>query len=87
MDVIACLALSLFFHYVKICQPDHACHTIKSKDHQTVDLAHSKLVSQNDRKNAKTDNIAEGIDLNPKSLLIICPVLFCPGDLAVKHIT
>ena len=58
--VFTCLTLSLGFHDIKICQTDDSCHPIKGKDHKTVYSAHAKLISENNRKNSKADNITKG---------------------------
>ena len=49
-------------------------------------MTHSKLVPQYNRKDPKTDNVAERVDLNPKRLIILGTVLFGSGDLAIEHI-
>ena len=85
--VFACLTLSLCFHYIKICQTDHACQTIERKYNNAVKLAHAKFVSKDDRKNSETDNITQRIYLNAKGFLVVCPVFLCSRYFSVKHIT
>ena len=49
-------------------------------------MTHSKLKSQHNRKDPKTDDICKGIDLDPEAFLFFCSVLLGPCDLSVKHI-
>ena len=49
-------------------------------------MTHSKLKSQHNGKDSKTDDICKGIDLDPEAFLFLRSVFLGPCDLSVKHI-
>ena len=84
--VFACFTLPLCFHHIKICKADQACQSVEQKDRHSINMIHSKFKAKYNGQNTEADDISQGIDLDAKAFLFICPVLLCSGNFSVKHI-
>jgi len=79
--------LALCLKYIKISKAYYRTDAIKTNQEPAKQPAYAKQETYHCRICAKADYITKGVNLHPKKLLFLCPVLFASGNLPIKHIT
>ena len=78
--------LSLGFKYVEEGQADQTAKHVAKENNNTQNRLNTAEIEDNCRQNAKTDHVAQRVELNSKALFVLGSVLLGTGNRAVKHI-
>ncbi len=80
------LGLTIGFQHIEERQTDHAAEGIKAHRNAAENAPNAHKRADHHGKYPKADHIRQRIQLNAIELLVIVPVLFRPGDLAVEGV-